>query len=139
MRIVFDTNIIVSAFLSKKGKPFAALRWAGQNATVLSCHEAIDELGTTLSDKKFAKYLSDEDRIYQLSLYESAVEMIEVPHDHGITVCRDHDDNIFLALSTIGQADFLITGDDDLLTLGEFGGVLIVKLAEFLGRVGAWQ
>jgi len=124
MRIVFDTNVLVSAFLSKKGKPFLALRWAGTNATVLSCHEAMLELSEKLAEKKFAKYLTEADRIYQVDLYEAGVEMVEVPADHGITASRDPDDNLFLALASIGRADLIVSGDDDLLTLGSFAGIL---------------
>jgi uncharacterized protein len=137
MRIVFDTNVLVSAFLSKKGKPFTALRWAGEYADVISCRQAIDELSATLGKKKLAVYLSEGDRVRQISLYENAVEMIEVPNDHGVTASRDDDDNLFLALASIGNADFLISGDDDLLSLGTYEGIPIMKVADFLERVGA--
>jgi len=50
-------------------------------------------------------------------------------------VCRDPDDDAVLALSIAAQADLLISGDDDLLSLGSFEGILILTPAQALQRV----
>jgi predicted nucleic acid-binding protein len=50
-----------------------------------------------------------------------------IPH-----IARDDDDNYLLAIAESGQADFLITGDDDLLTLGIYQTTTIVTMGQFL-------
>jgi len=54
-----------------------------------------------------------------------------VPTRH-VTVCRDPDDNLVLACALAGQAEYIVTGDPDLLTLEKFEGIKIVTVQDFL-------
>ena len=62
-----------------------------------------------------------------------AGELVTV--EEAVTGSRDPKDNKFLALSIAGQADYLVSGDKDLLVLGHIGGAVIVSPADFLGAV----
>ena len=53
-----------------------------------------------------------------------------------VAVCRDPDDDYALGCAMAGAADYLVTGDADLLTLGKYKGVSIVEAREFLSVVG---
>jgi predicted nucleic acid-binding protein len=65
----------------------------------------------------------------RLSL-EDYIELVKVKSK--VDICRDLNDNFLLALSKDGKANFLITGDQDLLDLKEFGETKIVSLTNFL-------
>jgi uncharacterized protein len=54
-----------------------------------------------------------------------------------IAVCRDPRDDKFIAAAVAGKAEYLVTGDDDLLALRAFRNVVITTPAEFVGRIGA--
>ena len=75
------------------------------------------ELEGVLLRPKFDRYASREKRVELLDLFPSVAEWIGV--SSTVTECRDPDDNKFLELAMDGDADFLITGDQDLLMLAE--------------------
>lgn len=94
------------------------------------------ELGRKLAHRKFEKYITADDRMHLLALYEAAVEMVDLPDPHGVSACRDPDDDLFLALAIAGHADVLVSGDNDLKSLGSFRGVLILSPEGFLAVTG---
>ncbi|MBN1248711.1 MAG: putative toxin-antitoxin system toxin component, PIN family [Anaerolineae bacterium] len=55
-----------------------------------------------------------------------------------ITVCRDPKDNVFLEIGVAGEADAIVSSDEDLLVLHLFTGIPILIPTEFLGRLSAW-
>ena len=79
--------------------------------------------------EKFRRYFSEND-IDELSLKMKKVAKI-VPTTSVQTQCRDPKDNFLLELAVDGKADYLITGDNDLLVLGTFKKTKIVTIAEF--------
>ena len=80
--------------------------------------------------EKFDKYITDAERTRFLAdlLEKSAV----IPITESITACRDPDDDKFLELAVSGNADYLVSGDDDLLALHPFRAIPILRPAEFL-------
>ena len=88
------------------------------------------ELVEVLQRPKFDKYADRYDRdAFLSSLLQLAVH---VSINLEITACRDPKDNIILELAVSGNADYIITGDADLLVLNPFRGIAIVTPAEFL-------
>ena len=132
-RVVLDTNVFISALLSSSGKPFASLSWALDNATILTSAELISELSTRLARPKFAKYVSEERRNAFVSEVALLSVQIEVPG--ALKACRDPDDDKLLEIAVLGQADCIVTGDQDLLVLDPFRGVRIMTPASFLEAV----
>lgn len=65
-----------------------------------------------------------------LSSFEPFIELIEV--ESVITICRDTKDNFLLALAKDGKADYLLTGDKDLLFIEKFGKTKITTIADFI-------
>lgn len=59
-------------------------------------------------------------------------EMVEI--DEAITICRDPKDNKLLELAVSGNANFLVTGDKDLLVLNPFRGIEIIVPRDFLEK-----
>ena len=132
-RVVLDTNVFISALLSSSGKPFASLSWALDNATILASHELISELTTRLARPKFAKYVSEKRRNAFVS--EIAVLAVQIEVSGTLKACCDPDDDKLLEIATLGLADCIVTGDQDLLVLDPFRGVRILTPAAFLEAV----
>ena len=130
MRIVFDTNVIVSAALLAGSVPRRAFDKALDEGKVLISVQALIELAEVFGRQKFDKYLLEEERMRFLIGLLKEAELVEVVEE--VVECRDVRDNKFLELAISGQADFIVTGDDDLLVLNPFRGIPILKPKDFL-------
>jgi uncharacterized protein len=126
MRAVIDTNVLVSALLWG-GTPRALLdQVRNSTVTLISSPALLAELARVLERPKFEVILQAQVR--QLA------EVI-APPPLAQPVCRDPDDDAVLALALSAQADFVISGDDDLLSLHPFDGMQILTPAQGLQRV----
>ncbi len=133
MRLVFDTNVIVSAALLAGSVPRLAFDKGLDEETILISASVLLELAEVLSRKKLNKYLLEEERMRFLVALLKETELTEVTV--AITDCRDVKDNKFLELAATGRADYIISGDQDLLVLNPFRGIPILTPREFLSRV----
>lgn len=126
MRLVLDTNVLVAAFLSR-GHCHELLEHAARAHELFTSELILDELGGTLA-KKFR--IPDDDVAEVLSLLRSRMQPVD-PQPLPEPVCRDPDDDQVLATALAAAADCLVTGDRDLLDLGEHEGVAIIRPAAF--------
>ncbi len=129
-RCVVDTNVLISAALVKAGKPYQVVHWIVQHGVLLASEATFEEVATTLARPRFRKYLDAEDRLDYLNFIHGNSRFIEVTEP--ITECRDPKDDMFLELAVGGQADYIISGDTDLLDMHPFRGIPIVRAADFL-------
>ena len=113
--IVIDTNVLISAALSPDGTARKALNKAQKKFKIAQSEETYQELKTRISKPKFDKYISDADRQDFLDVVKKYSQFIEIKSQ--VNTCRDADDNKFLELAKDSNAEFLITGDKDLLSL----------------------
>jgi putative PIN family toxin of toxin-antitoxin system len=133
VRYVFDTNVIVSALLFENGKPAQALRYALANGEVLLSLDLLEELNEVLGREKFNRYLTSEEREEFLeALIERAV-LVEITEN--VQECRDPKDDEVLELALNGEAQYIISGDRDLLVLHPFRDVLVITADEFLKTI----
>ena len=79
---------------------------------------------------KFDKYLEKDDRLDFLSSLKNRSLFVDILH--ATRVCSDLDDNKFLELAVSGMAQYIITGDKELLILNTYQGIPIITPAEFL-------
>lgn len=133
-RTVVDTNLLVSRLLVPSSIPGEAVRRAERAGAILVSAETLDELADVLNGPKLDRYVSIEERQEYLRLLLRIVEV--VPVSHRVRVCRDPRDDMFLELAVSGEANFLVTGDRDLLELNPFRGIPIVTAAEYRARPG---
>ena len=131
MRAVIDNNVIVSALLAD-GVPRTVFNKLLDTGTILISAPVLLELADVLGRSKFEKYITYDERMRFLVGYLKDAEMTEVTEE--IDICRDPKDNMLLELAVSGDADYLITGDSDLLDLDPFRGVEIFAPREFLDR-----
>ncbi len=132
LRLVFDTNVIVSAALLASSVPRQAFHKVLDEGTILISVPTLLELAEVLSRKKLDRYLLEEERMRFLIALLKEAELVEITEE--ITDCRDAKDNKFLELAVSGRADFIISGDNDLLVLNPSRGISILKPKEFLSR-----
>lgn len=127
-RVVIDTNIWVSFLIGKMLSGLEDLI-IDNSVQLLLSDELLEEMNDVLHRPKFQKYFS-VDMINELvSLMLGKVEMVEIKETFDI--CRDPKDNFLLDLCHSGNAYYLVTGDEDLLSLNSFKGTQIIDYNSF--------
>ena len=130
--VVFDTNILFSA-TAWRGSPFQCVELArsGQVQAV-SCADIMNEL----SEKPAAKLAFTPEQVDDtLADYLTFLPLVNIPHTLDV-VARDPEDNAVLECALVGGAQFVVTGDLDLLTIKKFRDIEVIRAAEFMQR---WQ
>ncbi len=128
--MVIDTSAVVSAVLLPQSVPRQAFDRASTVGTVLLSAATLGELNDVLRRPRFEKYLREAERLEFLAALVGSAEIIEVTE--VVTDLRDPKDNKFLELAVSGRANYIISGDQDLLVLNPFRGILIVTPQAFL-------
>lgn len=136
MRVVVDTSVLVSGLIRPQGPPGDILRALREGRfNVGYSHETLMEVVEVLGRDFFrSKYH------IQFNDIEVLVSLIRLRGDavvpaQKITDCRDPKDNKFLEAAVAGEADYLVSGDDDLLSLNPYRGIPILSPAEFLETI----
>lgn len=132
MNIVLDTNILLSASFSDTTTPAKVLHLIIQRHTLITSSKTYAELEQTIWRKKFDHYITKDKRKRFLKTFLNDAKLIKTTEK--IQACRDLKDNMILELAVTGEADYIITGDQDLLALNPFRGIQIVTPAEFLEK-----
>jgi len=132
LRVVLDTNVLVSSLLLSSSVPGQVVRKAIREAEILLSDLTLQELHEVLSRRKFDAYVSAESRLDFFRVL--ATNSILVPIIRNVTACRDPKDDKFLDVALNGSADLIITGDLDLLALHPFHAMAILSPAAYLKR-----
>jgi len=128
-KIIIDTNLWISFLIKSDFKQLDGLIKQGKIKILFSL-ESYEEFLSVVERPKFKKYFQREDVESLLELFESYGELVQTLND--VNICRDEKDNFLLALAKYSKADFLITGDNDLLDLKKFQGTEIITFTSFL-------
>jgi len=133
LRVVLDTNQLVSSLIATRGLQRQLIdAWRQRAYLLLVGPRQVDEAGEVLRRDKIAKKYpitpGDREGFLQL-LRQDALLLAEAP---APGVCRDPDDDALLGCAAAGGADYLVTGDDDLMSVRRYGGVAVVSAREFL-------
>ena len=133
MRVVFDTNTVVSALLFEHGQ-LSWLRdhWRSRDVTALVSKPTVDELIRVLAYPKFDLNKTEIEAL--LADYVPFTSVITVPPQLQSPKCSDINDQMFIDLAIQGQAGILITGDRVLLAMDI--GVSIERAADYKHRMG---
>jgi putative PIN family toxin of toxin-antitoxin system len=128
LKVVFDTNVLVSALAFPGGRGEAALRRIieEQDALLIS-PPILDELLGVLA-RKFAR---DGEELARVAVFLSDLADTVRPRTR-LKVVADDPDNRILECAVAGHADAIVTGDRALLALGTFRGVRLLTLADYL-------
>ncbi|HLW66783.1 MAG TPA: putative toxin-antitoxin system toxin component, PIN family [Gemmataceae bacterium] len=126
MRVVVDTNVLISAFIAT-GKSHRVLEHCVLHHTVVLSQFILEELREKLIAKfHYASEAADE----VVGLLQSKIKLV-VPVALPSPVCRDSDDDILLATALAGGCERIITGDKDLLSLRQYNKIAVVSPSDF--------
>ena len=131
MRVLIDTNVLISAALSANGTPFQAyIKAASYPNHGLICEQNVDEM-KRIFNKKFPNRLTSLDKFISAALL--TLELVPIPTDENAseTQIRDVNDRPILRAAINAKADVLLTGDKDFLDSG-LKRPMIMTPAEFL-------
>ena len=131
LKLIIDTNLWVSFIISNKLNLLDPLLFSGE-ARLLFSTELIEEIQQTIKKPRLKKYFPPNALEEMLLAFEPYIDLIKV--NSVVEICRDEKDNFLLALAKDGKADYLLTGDKDLLVLEKFGKVKIKTIASFINE-----
>lgn len=138
-RVVVDTNIWISAALSRAGAPALLARRILDHRLPVFSPATFAELQTRLWRPKFDRYLSLEARQRILHDLNAAAYWVDIPPELAARAwCRDAEDDKFIQTALAAQAAWLVTGDRDLLDLTPVPHLRILAPAEALKLPVFW-
>ena len=135
LKLVVDTNVLISAALSMQGAPAQLMRRVLGAHTLVFSQPTFDELHTRIYRPKFDRYITLEQRQRLLHDFNACAHWVDLtPYP---TYCRDPDDDKFFATALQAQADWLVSGDRDLLDAQPPANLRILTPTQALQQLGA--
>jgi uncharacterized protein len=131
MRVVLDTNILVSAMIISAGNPATIVKaWIDGKFTLLTCAEHVDELRATLQKPRVAELIKPHKAGRLVNQIKKLAEDVgDLP---DVERSADPADDFLLAMAEAGRADYLVTGDKcGLLALDRHKATRIVSASDF--------
>lgn len=137
MRVVLDTNVIISGLISERGNPGRLLDAVRHDHLVLvTAPVQIEEVVDVLSRPKIANRLTEGAREQLASLFRDIAEVFTGPLP-VITASSDPDDNLILAIAVGAHADLVVSGDKKhMVSLDAIEGIPIIRPAAAVDRLG---
>ena len=134
MRVVLDTSVLVSGLISPHGPPAQIItHWLAGDFTLLTMPAMLEELEDVLNRTWLKVRLAKTpDRIPDLLEAVTVLGTLVVGYVNVAGAVSDPFDEMFLACAVLGDADYLVTGDKEVLVLAKFGKAEIVPPARFL-------
>lgn len=130
MKVVFDTNVLISALI-KIGKPKKLLNEIAERKALIISKEILDEFVNVAQEDKIRKYVDEEDVAVFLGFLKSFARVVKVSSKFSV-VKEDPGDDVILRTAHDAKAKFIVSGDKHLLSLGKFRGMRILTIDEML-------
>jgi putative PIN family toxin of toxin-antitoxin system len=127
-KVIVDSNIWISFLIGKSLKGLQNLL-DSQSIKIITCNEQLQELSEVFKKARIKKYFSNEQVIEFFELLDESSENIAIKTK--VDICRDPKDNYLISLALDSNADFIITGDIDLLELKKIGKTVIIRYNDF--------
>jgi len=137
MRVIVDTSVLVSGLISPHGAPAQVLaRWSAGEFTLLYSPDIYAEYEDVLKRAWLHERLAGTANAIEVYLETiRGLGQVVVGYADVAGAVRDPFDEMFLACALLGEADYLVSGDRDLLALGKFHGTKVVTAAQFLAEL----
>lgn len=136
LRVVFDTNVIISALLFSKGNlTWLRESWSQKYCIPIVSTETTKELIKVLTYPKFQLTKEEQTELLGEFLPFTETEMIKTEINSELPICRDRHDQKFIVLAHTANAEFLVTGDSDLLVLNNQLELSIITPTEFKNHI----
>jgi putative PIN family toxin of toxin-antitoxin system len=130
-KVVLDTNLWISFLITKDYSKLDKLLFTNKCSLVFS-DELLMEFVTVANRPKFKKYFTKVDVETIIETIEKYATFVKVTSE--VTLCRDSKDNFLLSLALDGKADYLVTGDADLLALERIEMTEITTITSLLEK-----
>ena len=130
MKIVLDTNVLISALI-KEGKPRDLLLGILLNHELVISREVLEEVATIANEPKIRRYVDHKDITDFLRDLASSASIVKI-RSKFIAVKQDPDDDTIMRTAVDGRARLVVSGDSHLLDMKGFRGIRIVSVAEML-------
>lgn len=127
-KVIFDTNVWIS-FLIGKRLSFIRHYISSGEITIVTTEQLLEEIKEVTGRERLKKYFPQQSVVELLQLLETIAEKVEIVPIHFIS--RDAKDNFLLDLIDFSKADYLVTGDKDLLVHNPFKSATILTPANF--------
>lgn len=134
LKLVLDTNILISAALSTQGAPAKLVQQVLADHRVVFSQPTFDELRTRLYRPKFDRYISLEIRERLLHDFNACAHWVDIGEPSFYS--RDRDDDKFIETALAAQATYLVSGDSDLLDVSAHSGLQIISAQQALKNLG---
>ncbi len=128
IKVIFDTNIWISFLIGKRLSVIKRYISNGQ-ITIITTAQLLEEIIQVTGRERLQKYFPKESVTELIELLDTIAEKVEITPVHFIN--RDPKDNFLLDLIDFSKADFLVTGDKDLLAHNPFKSAIILTPANF--------
>jgi len=132
MKVILDTNVLISAFVFK-GFAAKVFDYCATQATIILSPWIVEEL----TDKLLNKFELEQVLVAEVRLLLLEKGTIVTPTNEIPQICRDIDDNNILQIAEFVKADFIITGDKDLLELKFHNTIPILNPRTFFDQIEA--
>jgi putative PIN family toxin of toxin-antitoxin system len=128
VRVVFDSNVLIAALVFPGGAADQATRRVVGGADHLLVSKPIIEEVLRVLSRKFSR---DREELARVAVFlADTAELVEATH--RADALRDEPDNRILECAVSGKADVIVTGDPAMLRLGQYAGISIITLRDFL-------
>jgi len=134
MEVVLDTNVVISATINPKGPPAEIIRrWRAQSFTWVSSADLFTELKRIVHSPEIKRFLAwDEDEVVDFLATVSQIARIVTPARTLHLIPSDPADNRVLEAAIEAGADYIVSGDKALLSLGACEGIPVITPVGFL-------
>ena len=133
LRVILDTNWYVSATINRNSRRILYQLLTDDNLIILFSDEIFQEYKRVIVRDKFKKLVKPDQVARFIEIVISKLKRVEI--EVNLEGSRDPDDNYLLSLASDGDADYLVTGDLDLLVLQKTGQTEILTLSDFLKAI----
>ncbi len=135
LKLVIDTNVLISAALSTQGAPAKLVQCALAQHRLVFSQATFDELRTRLYRPKFDRFIALESRERLLHDFNACAHWVEIG-ESGL-YCRDRDDDQVVETALQASAAALISGDKDLLDMAPIPSLQVLSPQQALVFLGA--
>lgn len=133
IKVIIDTNLFISFLIGKKLQGLKE-KVVDFRFELIFAEQSIQELMMVSQRQKFNKYFKAEDLDNLVDLIMTIGRIFKI--NHVPTICRDPKDDYLLELARKSKADYLVTGDIDLLEIENYKGTRIITVKEFDRIIG---
>jgi putative PIN family toxin of toxin-antitoxin system len=131
IRIILDTNLLISFLISRNYTRLDDIIFQKQ-CTLIFSNELLEEFLEVTKRPKFRRFFPQTAVEELIELFDEYAVFVNT--NTKVKACRDPKDNFLLSLAIDGKANFLLTGDEDLLVLEKYGDTVISTISDFLKK-----